>query len=100
MHGSLDRGDGNTNSGRHHRGERRAAPLPTDTSSARAALDRIDIPQDAIERISELLSPGSALIISDEGLSRETGNGTDFVILMSGEPQGGITMRHRDLQFE
>src|SRR5215472_9455080 len=89
MHASLDRSDRNTNSGRRHRGDRRAAPLPTDTSSARAAIDRIDVPQDAIERISELLSPGSALIISDEGMSRETGNGTDFVILMSGEPQGG-----------
>jgi hypothetical protein len=100
IHGSPDRGDGNTNGGQRHRGDRRAAPLATDTSSARAALDRIDIPQDVIERISELLSPGSSLIISDEGMSRETGNGTDFVILMSGEPQGGIAMRHRDLQFE
>jgi hypothetical protein len=100
MHGGLDRRDGNTNGGRRHRGDRRAMPLPTDASTARAALDRIEIPQDAIERISELLSPGSSVIISDEGISRETGNGTDFVILMSGEPQGGITMRHRDLEFE
>jgi L,D-transpeptidase catalytic domain len=100
MHSSLDRRDGNTNGGRRHRGDRRAEPLPTDTSTARAALDRIAIPQDVSERISELLSPGSSLIISDEAMSRETGNGTDFVILMSGEPQGGIAMRHRDLEFE
>jgi hypothetical protein len=100
MHSSLDRRDGNMNGGRGHRSDRRAAPLPTDTSTARAALDRIAIPQDVSDRISELLSPGSSLIISDEGMSRETGNGTDFVILMSGEPQGGIAMRHRDLEFE
>jgi len=100
MRGGLDRLDGNANGGRHHRGERYVAPLLTDTSTAREALDRIAIPQDAIDRISELLSPGSALIISDEGISNETSKGTDFVILMSGEPQGGIRMRHRDLQFE
>ena len=100
MRGGLDRRDGNANGGRHHGGERHAAPLPTDTSTAREALDRIAIPQDAIDQISELVSPGSSLIISDEGISNETGKGTDFVILMSDEPQGGITIRHRDLQFE
>jgi hypothetical protein len=100
MRGGFDRRDDNANGGRHHRGERHAAPLLTDTSTAREALDRIAIPQDAIDHISELLSPGSSLIISDEGISNETSKGTDFVILMSGEPQGGIRMRHRDLQFE
>ena len=29
-------------------------------------------------------------------MSTETGEDTDFVILMSGEPQGGITMRRHD----
>ena len=38
---------------------------------------------------------GPSLIISDEALSRETGKGTDFVVLMSGEPQGGIKIRRR-----
>jgi hypothetical protein len=49
--------------------------------SAAAALDRIQIPSDAAERISELLSPGASLIISDRGMSGETGEGTDFVVL-------------------
>jgi hypothetical protein len=49
--------------------------------SAAAALDRILIPAEAAERISELLSPGSSLIISDRGISGETGKGTDFVVL-------------------
>jgi hypothetical protein len=48
---------------------------------ANAALDRIEIPQDTVERISELLSPASSLIISDTGFSRETGKNTDFIVL-------------------
>ena len=42
-----------------------------------------------------MISPGSALIISDEAMSTETGTGTDFVVVMSGEPQGGIKIRQR-----
>ena len=48
---------------------------------AKAALDRIEIPQDAAERISELLTPGSSLVISDHGISNETGKDTDFIVL-------------------
>jgi hypothetical protein len=54
------------------------APLP---DKANAALDRIEISQDMLERISELLTPASSLIISDYGLSRETGKGTDFIVV-------------------
>jgi hypothetical protein len=56
-----------------------ATPAPT--SNATAALDRINIPQDALDRISELMSPGASLIISDQGLGPETGKGTDFNVL-------------------
>ncbi len=70
-------------------------PISVDIGAARAALDRIAIPQEALDRISPMVSPRSSLIISDEGLSSETGNGTDFVVLMSGEPQGGIKSRRR-----
>ena len=69
-------------------------PVSLDLNPAKAALDRIEIQQDIIDRISEVISPGSSLIISDEGMSVETGDSTDFVIIMSGEPQGGIKMRH------
>ena len=55
-----------------------STPLP---DKANAALDRIEIPQDAVDRISELLTPASSLIISDDGFSRETGKGTDFIVL-------------------
>jgi hypothetical protein len=50
-------------------------------SNATEALDRVTIPQDALERISELMSPGASLIISDKGLGGETGKGTDFIVL-------------------
>ena len=48
---------------------------------ANAALDRVAAPPDAVEQISELLTPGSSLIISDYGISSETRTGTDFIVL-------------------
>jgi hypothetical protein len=68
-------------------------------SSAASALDRIVIPQDALDRIAGI-APRSSLIVTDEGASSETGKGTDFVVLLSGEPQGGIKIRHRDPEAE
>jgi hypothetical protein len=46
-----------------------------------AALERITISEDALGRINELMSPGASLIISDLGMSYETGRGTDFIVL-------------------
>jgi L,D-transpeptidase catalytic domain len=54
--------------------------IPTPELAA-AALDRIDIPKSAIDRISDLLSPGSSLIVSDQGISNDTGDYTDFIVL-------------------
>ena len=54
------------------------------------------IPEETLDRISAVVSPGSALIVSDEALSRETGPATEFIVVMSGEPQGGIKIRRRD----
>jgi hypothetical protein len=65
----------------------------TAPEGAKAALDRIIIPQDTRDFIGERVSPPSSLIISDEALSSETGPDTEFVVLLSGAPQGGI--RHR-----
>ena len=70
-------------------------PNQGDQEDAKSALDRIVISQDALERIS-WIAPRSSLIITDEALSSETGKGTDFVVLLSGEPQGGIKMRRRN----
>jgi L,D-transpeptidase catalytic domain len=82
------------NSGRELRWS--AVSMDGSQHGASAALERIQIPQDVADRISEVISPGSSLIISDEGMSAETGKDTDFVILMSGEPQGGIKIRRHD----
>jgi len=68
----------------------------TDIGAAKSALERIAIPEEALERISAIVSPGSALIVSDEPLSRETGAATEFIVIMSGEPQGGIKIRRRE----
>ena len=72
---------------------RSAEAVPTDVAAASAALDRIEIPQDVRAKISELVLPGSSLIISDEPAHKETGKATDFVVVISGEPQGGIKLR-------
>ena len=79
--------------------KRRAAtdkpPPQTDLGPATAALDRVTLPPEIVARASEYVWPGSSLIISDEELSKETGKATDFVVLISGEPQGGIKKRPR-----
>jgi len=49
--------------------------------TAAGALDRIELPLEARERISELLWTGASLIISDRGPSHETGEYTDFIVL-------------------
>jgi hypothetical protein len=59
----------------------KAEPVRLAPQTAAGALDRLEMPKDAVDRISELLTPGSSLIISDKGISNETGKGTDFVIL-------------------
>jgi len=50
-------------------------------STAADVLDRVSIPEEAISRISDLMSEGASLIVSDQGLGAETGRGTDFVVL-------------------
>jgi hypothetical protein len=76
-------------------GRRHTGAAPADLAGAKLALDRIAIPQEAQERIAEIVAPGASLIVSDEALSRETGKATEFIVLMSHEPQGGIKIRRR-----
>jgi hypothetical protein len=66
-----------------------------DAADAKSALDRIAIPQDVLDRIAPTASARSSIIISDEALSPETGKGTEFVAVLSNEPQGGLAMRKR-----
>jgi hypothetical protein len=62
--------------------ERRAklASDLADAPTAAVALERFEMPKEAVDRISELLKPGSSLIVSDNPLSEETGLETDFVV--------------------
>ena len=56
-------------------------------ATAAEALERIAMPQEAVDRIAELLSPGASLIISDHGFNREMrANGTDFIVLTHASP--------------
>jgi hypothetical protein len=56
------------------------APLDSSPEKAHAALSRIEMPPDVVERLAELLTPGSSLIVSDHGVSKETGHDTDFIV--------------------
>ena len=62
---------------------------------AKAALDRIQIPQDLLDRIVPTALPRSSLVISDEPLNRETNYRTEFVVVLNNQPQGGLAMRRR-----
>jgi L,D-transpeptidase catalytic domain len=71
--------------GKHGRSRRReiedettASPPP---SSPAQALARIEIPPEVIEAISQMILPGSSLIVSDQALGDETGEGTDFIVV-------------------
>jgi hypothetical protein len=50
-------------------------------SSASAASDISWLAANGCDRISELLTPASSLIISDNGFSGETGKDTDFIVV-------------------
>jgi lipoprotein-anchoring transpeptidase ErfK/SrfK len=57
-----------------------AKPLPAPDSPAEA-LDRISLPADIMARISEALTTGASIIVSDQGINQgETGEGTDFIV--------------------
>jgi hypothetical protein len=60
---------------------------------AKAALDRITIPQEVLDQIAPTASPRSSIIISDEPLHRETNYRTEFVVALNDQPQGGLITR-------
>jgi L,D-transpeptidase catalytic domain len=98
---SMYRSAGEPRPANGKRGEHRhAGAAPTDLAGARQALDRIAIPKEAVDRISELAGPGASLIVSDEPLSREAGQATEFIVVMSNEPQGGLKIRRRPQSLE
>jgi hypothetical protein len=60
---------------------------------AKDALDRISIPKEVLDRIAPTALPRSSIIVSDEPLSRETNYRTEFVAVLSNQPQGGFITR-------
>jgi lipoprotein-anchoring transpeptidase ErfK/SrfK len=70
-----------------HASRRRKAASAAETKPAlkpdgpAEALDRITVPADAMTRITEALSNGSSIIVSDQGIAAgETGEGTEFIV--------------------
>jgi lipoprotein-anchoring transpeptidase ErfK/SrfK len=53
---------------------------PPSPSSA-SVLARLVLPQEAVDRIQELIGPGASVTVSDQGLGPETGRETDFIVL-------------------
>jgi lipoprotein-anchoring transpeptidase ErfK/SrfK len=60
---------------------------------AKNALDRITIPKDILDRIAPTAMPRSSIVLSDEPLSKETNYRTEFVAVLSNQPQGGFITR-------
>ena len=78
---------------RNDAGLRWTAVTIDDTEGAKDALDRITIPQDVLDRIAPTALPRSSIVVSDEPLSRETNYRTEFVAVLSNQPQGGFITR-------
>jgi lipoprotein-anchoring transpeptidase ErfK/SrfK len=72
--------------GKHGRSRRReiederATDSPPSQTPAQV-LARIEIPPDVSEAIAQMIGPGASLIVSDQGLGDETGEGTDFIVV-------------------
>ena len=74
-------------------GLRWSAVTIDNADNAKAALDRITIPQSVLDRIAPTALPRSSIVVSDEPLSRETNYRTEFVAVLSNQPQGGFITR-------
>ena len=61
--------------------------------TAKDALDRITFPQQVLDQIAPTAVPLSSITISDEPLSAETNYRTEFVAVLSNQPQGGFITR-------
>jgi hypothetical protein len=78
---------------RNDAGLRWTAVTIDDADDPKGALDRITIPQDVLDRIAPTALPRSSIVISDEPLSAETNYRTEFVAVLSNQPQGGFITR-------
>ena len=78
---------------RNDAGLRWAAVTIDEGNGAKDALDRITIPRDVLDRIAPTALPRSSIVVSDEPLSKETNYRTEFVAVLSNQPQGGFITR-------
>jgi hypothetical protein len=85
---------------RNGAGLRWSAVTIDDGDGARDALDRITIPLDVLDRIAPTALPRSSIIVSDEPLSAETNYRTEFVAVLSNQPQGGFITRKPTVNVE
>ena len=60
---------------------RKPSPTAAAPETAAGALDRIELPEGARERIAELLWTGGSLIVSDNPRSGEMSEYSDFIVL-------------------
>jgi lipoprotein-anchoring transpeptidase ErfK/SrfK len=79
----VERRDEDERGSRHRKmaGAAEIAKPVVKPDSPAEALDRITIPADAMARITDALSTGGSIIVSDQGIAAgETGEGTDFIV--------------------
>ncbi len=70
-----------------HRKTAHTAPVevkpPPEPDSPTQALNRLRLPADTMAKITEALSTGGSIIVSDQGIAAgETGEGTDFIVTL------------------
>jgi hypothetical protein len=85
---------------RNDAGLRWTAVTIDDADDAKSALDRITFPLDVLDRIAPTALPRSSIIVSDEPLSAETNYRTEFVAVLSNQPQGGFITRKPTVNVE
>jgi hypothetical protein len=78
---------------RNDAGLRWTAVTIDDADEAKSALDRIIFPKEVLDHIAPTAVPRSSIILSDEPLSKETNYRTEFVAVLSNQPQGGFITR-------
>ena len=70
---------------RGRRGDRAESPRTQQPArpheSAASVLERIEVPEETRRLIADKLWAGASLIVSDQGISHETGKYTDFIVL-------------------
>jgi hypothetical protein len=85
---------------RNEAGLRWTAVTIDNADGAKDALDRIAFPSDVLDRIAPTALPRSSIVISDEPLSSETNYRTEFVAVLSNQPQGGFITRKPTVNVE